>query len=121
MSDKPDLFNLYAAEVLGFPPGWRWFSLNSDSRKVPEGLVRVEGAVSAKKWKERDRATERMFMANVAEVREWFKRRAASEGKCDRCWGTGQEVASIHVKHGATYRTCSACEGTGKPRAEATA
>ena len=116
----PDPYNLYAVEVLKFPAGWRWFSLNSSTtgrKKVPEGFARIEGAVSPTgKWKDRDPTTELMFVCRLCEVRQWFKRWAAlMHGKCDVCWGTGREWFGWGKDTGHRYKQCTTCGGSGKP------
>jgi DnaJ-class molecular chaperone len=48
------------------------------------------------------------------QVAETWRQWEAETGRCSHCGGSGQQVKSISVTEGASYRTCSGCGGTGK-------
>lgn len=117
----PDYWNLYAVESLGAPAGWRWVTLDSSEKVVPDGYAKVEGAVCPSRgkynlpdWKKRDVATQRVFFIRFDDFKVWQKEYAAARGKCYGCWGSGKEVEGCGIS-GTRYRTCGKCGGSGKP------
>ena len=68
-----------------------------------------------KRWRKKDQSTKRVIRIQVMEHRAWLTAWEQKNGKCSRCAGTGKTIASVSVREGTTYRTCGACNGSGKP------
>lgn len=122
---KPDTRMMYIHEVLGELPQWWWHQLDCAPESVPDGYVKVKGAVAPLKrdgfrsWRKRDKTTERIHFIRIADVERWESERAESLGICVECWGTKEVWIGWGKYTGHRYKTCPKCKGTGKPAAEA--
>jgi hypothetical protein len=122
-----DFFNLYATRKAGMPDGWRWFSsevLNYQAAREHQSYL-LRGAVvpnitkgkhaGQPAWKGRDKNQDSSFAVSVPALNAFYEEWEQSEGKCHRCFGTGEAWAGWSRDTGTKYCTCSRCDGPGSP------
>jgi hypothetical protein len=119
-----DLMTLYAREVVGMPDGWHWWEATSSPDEVPEGTIRLRGAVApigpksgSPQWRRKDPATERTVFLDRQKFQAWVAERAERLNECPVCRGTGYRFVGVGVSTGARYDSCPRCGGTGALRA----
>jgi hypothetical protein len=118
----------HAREFMGLPKEWTaygWECYPTAGRKETTAYL-VTGACFQGK------TTEGKPDIRIAEVegtvatvalpkavhKRWLADRETRTGKCSGCDGSGREVALWSSSTGTTYRPCSDCGGTGKPKAK---
>lgn len=121
-----DLYELHARDKAGMPPEWkafRWQALPLESKTALYFLVtgmiaplRSKGKNKGRpNWRMGDRSTQRAVVLPIMEHEEWVRAWEILTGKCAKCGGEGQTMASCNfVTAEKTYRPCSGCAGTGK-------
>lgn len=125
-----DWFNECAREIGRLPDDWQWFKLEVIGKHPNTQGVMVTGAVShvliekgprkgEPNWKHRDKATEQQVFVAHGAMDARKDRYETETGVCHRCFGSGKVVQSVSIHTGATYRTCSRCDGTGRAPAQA--
>jgi len=66
-------------------------------------------------YRKMDKASRTIFTVLMTEIEQIEFDYEQETGKCRRCQGSKQELASCGVS-GTTYRTCGRCKGTGTPK-----
>ena len=118
-TQPPDLHTLTALRVHNLPPGWRILSVRSQPGyglelwgAVPIGTISRGPRKGQPKWPPQREWWD--VVITIEEVQETRLQWEAETGICSHCGGSGQQVKSISVTKGASYRTCSGCHGTGR-------
>ena len=118
-TQPPDLHELTARRVHSLPPEWRagvYRSLHPLGFEligsVPIGIISRGPRKGRPKFPPRNQW--RAVVISNEQVAETWRQWEAETGRCSHCGGSGQQVKSISVTEGASYRTCSGCGGTGK-------
>jgi hypothetical protein len=124
-NEPVDLYCEHAKEKANLPSNWRIYKWQCFPGGGEETIyVAITGAVCEqfftrgerqgdRKWKARDKSTERTVNLEVVEHKNWKSEWEKRTGKCSECTGAGQTVASVSVADGVKYRTCFKCKGSG--------
>lgn len=122
-----DLWNIYLIEKHGLSPEWNWHGVSSASDVVPEGFLRITGAVPTSYkpsgrpvWGKGSKATTKTFFLNVAEFDSWKVEWENRTGICSTCLGRGKTFTSFSTDTTTgdttvTYQPCvRGCEVVGE-------
>ena len=117
-----DFLQLTAERVHKVPKGWKWCKV--DSHNKPDDFIEMQGAVTVGEYKSGPRKGRPKWPKELQTI--WMRRseidRVAieweiEEGKCQKCYGAGQESVGWSKAEGTRYRKCQRCNGSGLPPA----
>ena len=118
-TQPPDLHELTARRVHNLPPEWQacvYRSLPPWGVELigaePIGTIRRGPRKGRPKWPPRNQW--RAVVISNKQVNETRRQWEAETGLCSHCGGSGQQVQRVSITEGVSYRTCTACGGTGK-------
>ena len=121
-----NLLEEHVREMIGGAPEWAASSYECMGGDLSQGYdgVEVKGAVYAvtekgpRKGKPNYRKAQPGSARTVFVLRknhdQWVKQWEEKTGKCSNCVGDGKVCWSVSVEHGARYRPCHVCSGTGR-------
>jgi hypothetical protein len=120
-SDRICLMNEQAKQLNGNVPGWApylWEAADGANRAII-----ITGAVAPlltrgknkgqPNWRTMDRDTVSRVVLSESERHEYCAAWERETGKCSECVGTGEVSNGWSREHGARYKTCPKCNGTG--------
>jgi hypothetical protein len=117
-TQPPDLHVLTARRVHRLPPEWR-AGVYRSLHPLGFELIGAEpiGTISRGPRKGRlkfpPRNQWRAVVISHEQVAKTRRQWEAETGLCSHCGGSGQQVQRVSITEGVSYRTCTACGGTG--------
>lgn len=119
-----DHYAEHAKEKYSLPADWavyRWICQPGGRHETL--YFEIRGAVAplkksgSRNWRKRDKTTDHTCILPIKEHEDWLRSWEVKHGKCSECEGRGQAWCGWSESDGHKYKTCPACEGTGKPKA----
>lgn len=108
---------------IGSPAGFLWHSW--ECMNDPDDTVKLTGCVSSglhakgpRKGRPKYDGKPVIALVTHAEFLAEQARFEREEGKCRECGGDGRQFARWDHKEGTTWKPCSVCGATGKPKSD---